>query len=445
MPNRHPPKQEFPYRAAGTNNNIVGESVDACLDFPARPATPPEYAKYRRSTTLAPGQRSSHYGIADDLKQMNLTSGTYGVQSDRGNGSAAELINHKQLTALQRMNKEKAEKVYVGAAREPLGRCVDRGNTLPDKFTTGRAPFGRPGNPSMEKAKDIIWPNVSEAQIAGEEIYKRSHNNYAPGEQKTRAYNWVDYGVDPVTTRFGVGGKNIALNGVSKDVAEVLSGAGETKSIINTKQVEDFRNMGDMLGKTKNLGQNSTARPFETAYGRSAASGRAGGWSAIQVIKGAYTLKQQLPDHDLGKSITPGFRNISMEDRAYGCPSIRTDLPKGDPNKRSVSDSQNDGDDVPAQDLISPPAFSDMALEPMTFSQPKDREAIRKLFGKINVNLEDQVFDAIFEDARPVNNCVSINAFRAALNNYLDAAETGNEAQWRSERGLSPGNLRASS
>ncbi len=388
--------------------------------FGERPTTPPEYAKYRRSTTLKPGQRSFHYGIADDLKVMNLTANTYGVMSDRGNGNAAELINHHQLTALQRINLEKAEKVYVGAAREPLGRSVDRGNTLPDKFTLGKAPFGRPGKSDVERAKEIIWPNVSQEQIEGDEIYKRSHNNYAPGEQKSRNYHWY---VDPVTTRFGIGGKNIALNGVSKDVAEVLSGAGETQSIINTKKVEDMRNMGDMLGKTKNLGQGSTARPFDQAYGRSAASGRAGGWSAIQVIKGAYTLDQQKPDHDLGKSITPGFRNISLENRAYGCPSIRTDLPKGDPTKRSVSDSQNYGDDVPAADLVNPPAFSDMAIDPMAFSKRKGRADIRSLFEKINVRLSDEVFDAIFERAGPVEGAVSINAFRSALNEYLDAVE----------------------
>ena len=435
MPGRKGPQGEvqYPYRAAGTSDAGGGGTVTECLDFPARPSTPPEYAKYRKSTTLAPGQRAAHYGIADDLKTMNLTSGTYGVMSDRGNGSAAELINHHQLTALQRMNKEKAEKVYVGAAREPLGRSVDRGNQLPDKFTIGNAPFGRPGAESSERAKTIIWPEVSHEQIAGDEIYKRSHGNYAPGEQKCRNYNWY---VDPVTTRFGVGGKNIALNGVSKDVAEVLSGAGETKSIINTKQVEDYRNMGDMLGKTKNLGQDSSKRPFGTAYGRSAASGRAGGWSAAQVIAGKYDLKSQEPDHDLGKSITPGFRNISLEDRAYGCPSIRTDLPKGDPMKRSVSDSQNYGDDVPAQDLISPPAFSDMALEPTTFQSMKGPNEIRNLFEKININLEDSVFNAIFEDARPQIGKVSINAFRSALNEYLDACEQEKEGEWRAERGI---------
>merc|ERR1711871_1307528 len=113
--------------------------------FGERPRTPPEIAKYRRSTTLAPGQRVQHPGIADDLKTGNLSklSGNiYGVMSDRGNGSAAELINHKPLTELERMNLAKAERIYRGAAREPLGRTIDRHNPLPDKFTKDKVPFG---------------------------------------------------------------------------------------------------------------------------------------------------------------------------------------------------------------------------------------------------------------------------------------------------------------
>ena len=51
-----------------------------------------------------------------------------------------------------------------------------------------------------------------------------------------------------------------------------------------------------------------------------------------------------------------------MDDRAYGCPSIRSDIPTLPPHRRSLADSQNYGDDVPAQDLINPPMFSDLAI-----------------------------------------------------------------------------------
>ena len=294
-------------------------------------------------------------------------------------------------------------------------------------------PFGRPGKHSIEKAKNVIWPDVSAEQVAGEEIYKRSHNNYAPGEQKKRGYKWY---VDPVTTRFGVAGENIALNGVSKDVAEVLSGAGETQSIISTKQVKIF-GIWEIYCESKNLGQELLLTGLGVQPG---ASGRVGGWGTAEIIQGKYTLKEQQPDIDLGKSITPGFRNISLEDRAYGCPSIRTDLPRGDPMKRSVSDSQNYGDDVPAQDLISPPAFSDMAIDPMAFTETKEKGNMRNLFAKIGVVLDDSVFDAIYAEAGG-RGTVTINSFRDVLNAYLEAVEDGQEQRWRLARGVEPGNL----
>jgi hypothetical protein len=119
-----------------------------------------------------------------------------------------------------------------------------------------------------------------------------------------------------------------------------------------------------MLGQSKNLGQNSGARPFDQVYGKSVANskGGKGQWVAADVMKGKYTANEQMPDVDLGKSIAPGFRNISLENRAYGCPSIRTDLPNAGNTRRSLADSQNYGDDVPAQDLINPPAFSDLSI-----------------------------------------------------------------------------------
>ena len=104
--------------------------------------------------------------------------------------------------------------------------------------------------------------------------------------------------------------------------------------------------MADMLGQSKNLGQDSASRPRDLVYGKSSGSK---GLSAAEVIKGKYDIRDQRPDEDLGKSITPGFRNLAFSDRAFGCPSIRSDIPALDPSKRSLADAQNYGDDVPAQ------------------------------------------------------------------------------------------------
>ena len=49
-------------------------------------------------------------------------------------------------------------------------------------------------------------------------------------------------------------------------------------------------------------------------------------WGAGDCINGNYTYNQQLPDQDLGRSVTVGWRNMSLSDRAYGCPSVRKDV-----------------------------------------------------------------------------------------------------------------------
>jgi len=145
---------------------------------------------------------------------------------------------------------------------------------------------------------------------------------------------------------FGAKGDTIALNGVSTNIANVLKSVDEKPLAVNTKKVEDFRDMGDILGRSRNLGQGSGSRPYDYCYGKPSAtvkralSGKPP-IGAAEVLKGNYNPEDQLPDRDLGKSITPGWRNVTLESRAYGCPSIRTDLPNPIPiNKRSVANAQ---------------------------------------------------------------------------------------------------------
>jgi len=424
------------YLPAGSNKQSgAGGTAKDCLTFTERPITPPEVRKYRKSSYLEPGARFKHYGIVDDLKTMNLESKTFGEYSDPGEATAQELINHKKLTQLQKIDLDKAEKVYKGTSREPLGKTYDRKVVLPEKHTKYGVPFGVTSKSSSEPAKEIIWPQMTDDMLAGEDLYRRSHGTWAAGEQKRRDYNWP---LDPQTYRFGEKGDTIALNGVSKNVYDILHGAGDVPSCVNTKRVEDFRNMTNILGQTRNLGQNSSSRPFDTIYGKPSASGRAtkGTWGAADVMKGAYSVDAQKPDVDLGKSITPGFRNISLEDRAYGCPSIRTDLPAGPAARRSLADSQNYGDDVPAQDLINPPAFSDLSIPPTAMAELRPKQKIVDLFRKIGYELEDSITEILIEEASGGRPLASINSYRHALNKYLIALETNTLDQWYQDHGL---------
>lgn len=125
-------------RAAGTNSfGKTGGTAKDCLKFDARPSTPPEIGKYRKSVTLAPGVRFQHHGTAADYAAKKLDELTFGECSDRGDNTAATLLSHHKVGTLESMNLLKAEKVYRSQAREPLGQTLDRGTVLPSKFTDG--------------------------------------------------------------------------------------------------------------------------------------------------------------------------------------------------------------------------------------------------------------------------------------------------------------------
>ncbi len=68
--------------------------------------------------------------------------------------------------------------------------------------------------------KEIIFPHITESATKGDEIYKKSHGSYGVGEQKQRGYDWKK---DPNDMTFGRKGKDIAFNGVSKNIADVLA------------------------------------------------------------------------------------------------------------------------------------------------------------------------------------------------------------------------------
>lgn len=68
--------------------------------------------------------------------------------------------------------------------------------------------------------------------------------------------------------------------------------------------------MSDILGQSKNLGQDSGTRPRDIVYGKPSG---VKGFTAAEVMKGRYKPEDCKPDVDLGKSITPGFRNINLQ------------------------------------------------------------------------------------------------------------------------------------
>lgn len=354
------------------------------MTFQERPKTPPEIRKYRRSANLEPGARFKHFGTADDYAKMNLGDLTFGEKSESIRTTAHDLLSHHKLSDFEKLELMKAEKVYKDAAKNRLGKSTSYNYNDNFKAMEGRA-FGIKSVSSLEPAKGIIFPEVSEESVAGEEIYKKSHGACAPGEQKRRGYNYPGGPEYPNVTRFGVKGDTIALNGVSKNITDVLKSVDERAPMVNTKNVEDYREMQDTLGKSKNLGQGSANRPIDYAYGKPsgaqlrAAKGKAP-IGADEVLRGNYSLEDQLPDKDLGKTITPGFRNITLETRAFGLPCVRTDIPAPPINSRSCANNQNYGDEATASELINPQPFADMRISEKSMFENRSKAALFTFF-----------------------------------------------------------------
>lgn len=417
-----------------------GGSVKQSLTFAERPKTPPEIRKYRRSANLAPGTRFKHFGTADDYAQMNLDELTFGEKSKPIRTTAHDLLSHHKLSDFERLDLEKKEKVYKDAAKNRLGKSTSYNYNENFKAMEGRA-FGIKSVSSLEPAKDILFPEVSEEAVAGEAIYKKSHGHYEPGEQKRRGYNYPGGPDYPNVTRFGVKGDTIALNGVSKNITDVLKNVDDKAPLVNTKNVEDYREMYDTLGKCKNLGQNSASRSIDHAYGKPsgaqlrAAKGKAP-VGADEVIRGNYSEEDQLPDKDLGKTLTPGFRNITLETRAFGLPCVRTDIPAPPINQRSCANNQNYGDDATASELINPQPFADMRISEKSMFENRSKEALFSFFEKIGNAASTDVMEVCFKLASRDGEGASIQDFREHLNDYFDACETGDEEQWRFHYGI---------
>lgn len=147
-------------------------------------------------------------------------------------------------------------------------------------------------------------------------------------------------------------GSHKAMNNTSINVHQQFQATEKSSVVVD--RVESIQGLKDQLGKCRNLLQNREADP-NMVYGRT--DRRYNDWDARSCIEGDYSYNEQTPDHDLGCSITPGFRKDAtllqegkLQQHAFGVPSVRSDL--GKKNFRSIADSNNYGDDVTAAYLL---------------------------------------------------------------------------------------------
>ena len=111
-----------------------------------------------------------------------------------------------------------------------------------------------------------------------------------------------------------------------------------------------------------------------------------------------------VPDKDLGKCVKSGCRNEVRrpEDasRAFGAPTIRTDIPFKE--KKSVADHTNYGDEPEAVDLLFPNTFTELGISEYDFQVPRSREQIKRLFENIGHSYKIGKFNAMYNRAKEV-------------------------------------------
>merc|ERR1719355_282375 len=110
--------------------------------------------------------------------------------------------------------------------------------------------------------------------------------------------------------------------------------------------------------------------------------------TARSCILGYYALDEQLPDQDLGRCTKVGRRNMTKETRAFGVPSIRTDL-EAPPGRRSVADLTNYGDECGAAALLNPQRFDNKGVPGREFLLRRPKEELQGLVEASGPSMEE--------------------------------------------------------
>lgn len=244
--------------------------------------------------------------------------------------------------------------------------------------------------------------------------YKKSHNSFLPGERVERGYTLPDaahadnfrFGKADTIGAEGAGSK-IALNWMAEDDGHYK----QTKFV--QKVAEDYRNVQHpkIMGKV-HCKQGPTGPPMHPSH-RYGISSSVSDYTARSCIMGYYSLGEQLPDQDLGLCTKPGRRNVTSERRAFGVPSVRTDVAAPPPGKKSIADMVSYGDECGAAALLTPQRFDSKGVPDAEFLVRRPKEELRQIVEAVQYDMcEDfhDLFDRaadLFDDGMPL---VSLDA-----------------------------------
>lgn len=373
-------------------NDTAGMNVQPEI-FYGVPPTPIKERRFRRSRV--PGEIHVHHSLKD--QKLPGEDFRYGIRGVKGQ-STEICMKAGQKFGIEEYKESVKERIYESNKKEPLGKPYIRGHPLkmlPEGF----------GNPSgePENCKKVVFPvdmPLAETEEAKAQ-YKKSHNHFEPGERVERGYSMPEE-TNGTWFRFGVAAQHGAPDGSNMKLAlncDAEDDGHYKQTKLVQKVCEDYRNVVHPKFASKvHYMQGATGPPMDPnwAYGIKSITSDC---TARSCILGYYSLDEQLPDQDLGRCTKPGRRNLTKEARAFGIPSVRTDLP-APPGRRSVADLTNYGDECGAAALLNPQRFDHKGVPDREFLLRRPKEELRSLLAS-HESMEEAAtdFDEIYEQA----------------------------------------------
>lgn len=122
-------------------------------------------------------------------------------------------------------------------------------------------------------------------------------------------------------------------------------------------------------------------------------------------------------------------KNFVKDQRPYGTPTIRSDLPA--PSIRRMGDNANYGDQSDAYGLINPSVYSNLGVFEEDFFKARSQNDIQRIFTNIGLEMSHETFLKVWAEAQNIssNGEVSVESFRNILDEkmaqqYIHSQET---------------------
>ncbi|NXQ57402.1 EFHB protein, partial [Anthoscopus minutus] len=169
----------------------TGKTFATCLkEVLPRPVTPTVVRKFRNTTDPAPGAKIIFYGTANDPDVA--THLTHGIKTS-SKLTVASLISPVVKSEFQEKIQNMKEAIYSSNRKAPLGRSHDQSSKLPEGLDIINTTFGIKVFKDLT-AGELVNPPKTFEEVDKEareahDLYVLSHGDYYVGESINRKYN----------------------------------------------------------------------------------------------------------------------------------------------------------------------------------------------------------------------------------------------------------------